>query len=50
MKPNTLADWLASLTLVALTTTLVLPGRQTAQVTTAAANGGAKLFSSVIAK
>lgn len=43
MKPDTLFSVLTTLAIVALVTTLVLPGRQTANIVTAGTNGLSKL-------
>lgn len=49
-KPDNIFSLIASLVVVALATSLVLPGRQTANIITAGSNGLAKNLSTVIAK
>lgn len=49
MSASVLISLIASLGVIALATTLVLPGRQTAQVASSALNGTAGLYKAVIA-
>lgn len=49
-KPDNLFSLAASFVVVALVTSLILPGRQTATIITAGSNGFAKNLSTVIAK
>lgn len=49
MNANVLISLIASLGVIALATTLVLPGRQTANITKEGLNGTAGLYKAVIA-